>query len=269
MRDLFFDRVFRSPQTSANYRMGMSHAQLFLISNLIPVLPDPVTVGEAPMSPPYEVVWFEWAVGGMLQGALVLSERVDNDGWMVVILPAAKMGLQKSPMNIPLGFRFKLDGSGRSATPDKGLVIETGPGVNGTMLENKSDTEIVLAEIFPPVVFALTMLHCKNVSAIETGGPSVQRGGRSSRSHLRRHHVLQVRPMGGKSVSNNRGQHESVAMSLHFVRGHFKTYTDDAPLFGRLTGSYWWESHARGDASVGIVTKDYNVNSPIGNGDTP
>jgi len=46
---------------------------------------------------------------------------------------------------------------------------------------------------------------------------------------------------------------------LHLCRGHFKTYTKDNPLFGSLTGRYWWQPHARGDKSQGVVMKDYEV----------
>lgn len=34
--------------------------------------------------------------------------------------------------------------------------------------------------------------------------------------------------------------------NAHIVRGHFATYTDDAPLFGKYTGTYWRPAHARG-----------------------
>lgn len=51
-----------------------------------------------------------------------------------------------------------------------------------------------------------------------------------------------------------RGQRESI-----LVRGHFKTYTEEAPLFGKLTGTFWVPSHARGDASLGLAEKDYNL----------
>jgi hypothetical protein len=46
---------------------------------------------------------------------------------------------------------------------------------------------------------------------------------------------------------------------LHLCRGHFKNYTVENPLFGRLTGRYWWQPHARGDKTKGVVMKDYKV----------
>ena len=46
---------------------------------------------------------------------------------------------------------------------------------------------------------------------------------------------------------------------LHLCRGHFKTYTEDKPLLGKFTGRYWWQPHARGDKTKGVVMKDYEV----------
>lgn len=48
-------------------------------------------------------------------------------------------------------------------------------------------------------------------------------------------------------------------LPLHLVRGHLATYTDEAPLFGKHTGTYWRPAHARGNPEKGISTKDYRV----------
>jgi hypothetical protein len=46
---------------------------------------------------------------------------------------------------------------------------------------------------------------------------------------------------------------------LHLVRGHFKTYTDDKPLFGKQTGTWWWGWQARGNADAGQRDHAYEV----------
>ena len=51
---------------------------------------------------------------------------------------------------------------------------------------------------------------------------------------------------------------------LHHRRGHFKTYTPDAPLFGRLTGTYWWDPSLRGSADKGVVKKTYKLKTERG-----
>jgi hypothetical protein len=50
--------------------------------------------------------------------------------------------------------------------------------------------------------------------------------------------------------------------SFHFCRSHFKTYTEEKPLFGKYVGDFWWDAHARGSIKKGLVTKDYKINSP-------
>ena len=50
--------------------------------------------------------------------------------------------------------------------------------------------------------------------------------------------------------------------ALHLCRGHFKTFTADAPLLGRATGTYFWAPHIRGTQNEGVVIKDYRVQAP-------
>ena len=130
MRDLFFDRVFRSPQTSVNYRQEMSNAHLFLISNLIPVLPNPVRFNGAASAPPYEKMWLEWqGIAGESLGALVLSGRPEGGGWRMAIIPAivdsavVEMRRLNFIGDLPLSFRIELDAYGRSNDFGSGLKI--------------------------------------------------------------------------------------------------------------------------------------------------
>lgn len=57
----------------------------------------------------------------------------------------------------------------------------------------------------------------------------------------------------------NREIAEARMLGLHIVRGHEKTYTDEAPLFGKITGTFFWPPHARGDIRHGVIVKDYKV----------
>ena len=76
------------------------------------------------------------------------------------------------------------------------------------------------------------------------------------RQPLFTYHTLVLKPVGKKQESipkhlwNNR---------IHLQRGHFKTYTTDKPLFGHITGRFWWQPHVRGQNKNGVVMKDYSV----------
>lgn len=48
-------------------------------------------------------------------------------------------------------------------------------------------------------------------------------------------------------------------VAFHMCRGHFKTYTKDAPLFGKYVGTFWWQPQARGTIDEGIIEKEYFV----------
>lgn len=47
--------------------------------------------------------------------------------------------------------------------------------------------------------------------------------------------------------------------SAHICRGHFKHYTEEAPLFGHYTGTVWCPMHLKGDENIGTIKKDYKI----------
>jgi hypothetical protein len=109
------------------------------------------------------------------------------------------------------------------------------------------------------VMQALSILNCKNITTIDNPPPAKLNKKRlkKRKQELFSYKTLIIRPTGNKQgiqqaqgLWNNR---------VHICRGHFKTYTEERPLFGRLTGRYWWQPHARGDKDVGVIQKDYKV----------
>jgi hypothetical protein len=45
----------------------------------------------------------------------------------------------------------------------------------------------------------------------------------------------------------------------HEVRGHYKFFSDDSPLFGKHTGVFWWTPQVRGKVEKGKIEKEYNL----------
>jgi len=70
------------------------------------------------------------------------------------------------------------------------------------------------------------------------------------------YHTLVIMPTGKRQESIPKHLLEN---RIHLARGHFKTYNEDNPLFGKLTGRYWWQPHVRGRNKNGIVMKDYDA----------
>jgi hypothetical protein len=77
-----------------------------------------------------------------------------------------------------------------------------------------------------------------------------------------RYHTINIEPM--KKVLRTEGQIESQGLkrALHICRGHFSTYSEERPLFGKVAGTFWIPAHVRGEAKEGLVISDYRVKGP-------
>jgi hypothetical protein len=109
------------------------------------------------------------------------------------------------------------------------------------------------------VATAFSLLNAKNIVR-EPVHPAPQSRASRRRGDLapHRYHVLRVAV---PSVSRTRGESSpdsGASVAIHWVRGHFKRYAPQRPLFGRLTGMYWWQHHLAGRAPR-LVEKDYRL----------
>ena len=116
-------------------------------------------------------------------------------------------------------------------------------------------------ELLYAALLAVSFCHCKNVDQAE-----VQPGEKLSRSFQRRHGrpltrywVLDIEPMKRVLARDGQADQRGLGHALHICRGHFKTFTTDAPLFGTVTGTHWWADQVRGSTDLGVIDKDYRV----------
>lgn len=164
------------------------------------------------------------------------------------------MALKKNGAAFPTGLLWSV---GVSET-GKGLSRTCWPGIFAG--HYGGDPAQLNAEMHLPWL-VLSFMHCKNVRRIEcteAAGPEDKWLRRKKLPRLV-YHQLDIGPM--REVLTTEGQMESVGLkrALHICRGHFATYSDERPLFGKYTGQFWKPSHVRGAAEFGIVQKDYNV----------
>lgn len=122
----------------------------------------------------------------------------------------------------------------------------------------------VLGGTVMPALLAISFLHCKNVATV-TQTPPAKLSKAAQKRHgkpLVRYHMLNIEPM--KQVLKHEGQSEKTGLkrALHICRGHFAHYTEEKPLFGRVSGRFWIPSHVRGSLDEGIVDKDYRIKEP-------
>ena len=147
---------------------------------------------------------------------------------------------------------------------DFNRIISSTSLLNNTFIRKfqEDTTKLVYFTITNLTFFSLALLNTKNIEMVDSH-TSAKGGKRRNRYKGERHYTLRIRPDSSRSANNEEDhQPTGVKSSFHFARGHFKTYTEDAPLFGKYTGTYWWEAHARGAKSSGEITKDYKVIYP-------
>lgn len=106
----------------------------------------------------------------------------------------------------------------------------------------------------------LKLLTCKNVELEQINPHEKLNKIRLKRGKLPHYSysVLTVNPFGNKKhyTANRLDDHHN---RIHFQRGHFKHFSDDKPLFGKLSGIYWWQPHLRGQNKDGFVDKEYHI----------
>jgi hypothetical protein len=208
-------------------------------------------------------------------GVLFSAElHTSGDGWT---LHGALVGEWKRghPVGPLVRWQMRLDATGLIVSADDEawtLVVGEHPGPPGKLLIVKPEIADVPddqaynfasrgIDLLSPGLFSISLMHCKNVALRGIDPPD-----RLSKSHVKktgnpltRYHVLEIAPMRRILDSEGEAQTKGLGHALHICRGHFKTFTEDAPLFGRRVGTYWWPAHVRGSSSEGVVEKDYRI----------
>jgi hypothetical protein len=153
------------------------------------------------------------------------------------------------------------------------LVAEDGSCVDARVVEQQCTgaTDDETAEfrkaymnLMQPAFLTTSFMHCRNVSQTTvTPLPKLAKAHRKRHGvPLVRYRTINIDPM--RQVLRSEGQaHETgIKRALHICRGHFRTYTEDKPLFGKVTGTFFVPMHARGSAREGVVVQDYLVKAP-------
>lgn len=109
---------------------------------------------------------------------------------------------------------------------------------------------------------ALTLIHCRNVTTRKAGDIGLRRSGAEKRRGAPRieYHTIVLPGMPVEREKDRRARKPTRdLMAVHRVRGHFKTFTADAPLLGQHVGTYWWGWQVRGSTKNGMVVSDYEM----------
>jgi hypothetical protein len=160
---------------------------------------------------------------------------------------------RRHDMTVGSLYGLYLDEQGRTIS---GLQTSSTPRTSpleDLLFDPQQLADIVNAGIIP-LLFALSLMHCKNVETIQSAPvpPKVAKARAKSGVPDIRYRTIVVHPVARRSVSDNGkgGKH-----TLRGVRGHFKHFEQGKGLFGKWHGTYWW-----GDWRVAdIETREYGV----------
>ncbi len=105
----------------------------------------------------------------------------------------------------------------------------------------------------------ISFMHCKNVRQIESKETASEKFHKQYGVPKYTYRTIQIDPM--KEVLRREGKSETDGMqrAMHICRGHFSTYSEDKPLFGKYPGTFYVPDHVRGNKKRGEVVKDYDV----------
>lgn len=227
-----------------------------------------------PLRPPFPEMWIEWSVPDRVRDGDGKWIETD-DGRPRKYFAVASEGDPYPHPTVPDGAVSSLNLFGGSFhrgyvrmftgfltvyLDADGMPIQTGSTCIGVVGETDFDNKWLV--VLKPAVFAIGMMNCKNVSlpTRTTGSRSSKKAARKRVPRLDFHTIV----LPGSRGSSGNGSGEPANHAAHKVRGHFKTYTEDAPLMGRHVGTYWWGWQARGNKRNGVTVTDYRIKAGTG-----
>lgn len=204
------------------------------------------------------------SIGTQIVQRGVLAEVVDQEnGWQYVFTPFA--WYQPAQGSTAVGThtvngRIYLDIDKAGSILDNLEEVHTAVFDRSELTANKMRSYV---SFLPFVLKALSVLHQRTV--VER----VTHTRQQRRQHQRRHkaemadyYLLTVKPSQQlESMADVARPVAPVSKREHVVRGHFRYYTPERPLFGRYSGMVWIAEHHRGDPDAGNIRKDYLVDN--------
>lgn len=216
------------------------------------------------VAPPLENIFvqFVWEMWDM--GILVQSTRLKDQSaeWLLKASLWLHPKYQQNLTEPIVNWIIPVDKEGRFDDIDAQFSDEYNRIFNADKSTEFDEVTTFIAYSVTCALFTINFMNCKNVILEEQ--PLSSRDRRMEQKHGKqafRYHLLKVRSA-SKTYALGDGKGSRDQYSTHIVRGHFKTYTDAAPLMGRFVGTYWWESHVAGRDKSHVVDKDYVVEIP-------
>lgn len=291
MSDRLADLIVRSENWPKAFRMRMVKRPKVVCDELSAMywLGKPVwsfSEDTGPLRLPYPHLWIEWRIPrycvtvdpgdevvSPLRQAAVAVHEVEKDHpdfqvggrfqvpadapvrrgsrWLLFDIWQQQRGGQQKIVRSPLTALLATDDMG-SYVAHLVLIPLSHPGLTPDRFREMAPSADMAIW---PACLAIGFMNCRNVSLTEPEPGTRRRRGRGEAKPQKYRRIIVPGQPAHKSDANGGGD----PAALHVVRGHFKTYTSDAPLMGAHTGTYWWSHHARGKGEGKPRTPEYEV----------
>jgi len=131
-----------------------------------------------------------------------------------------------------------------------------------SLFEFKNDTKDIQKTLGAVLNYFLVLYNQRYI-VTETIHQEKPGSKRKKKNRLFDYKVLSVKlPRGGKRYRYDSNDNKSKGIvPFTWVAGIWKTYTEEAPMFGNpnLFGDFWIPSYVRGSKQAGFISKDYSV----------
>lgn len=214
---------------------------------------EDVGLTKLPTKPPFPRIWGEFPFEG---GGSRLCGYLDQTDDRTMILRVFQSGPGETLFVHPVYVYMELDDQGQ--VPDE-LMSGHWPATLSD--EDQGNVQRTAQCMAFAMLAAFAFSHCKNVELVERlPKRHEQREAKRRGEPILKYHEIVIDPKKPQKPSTGAKRNDDhPAKALHFVRGHFATYTSERPLFGKYTGTYWVPAHVRGDAEAGMVKSTYLV----------
>ncbi len=224
-------------------------------------------------SPPFERFMVELKTPSNRRGAVLIhaqemqeDESAEHNGarWLLVAIGLARLDTGSIiVMNEILS--IYVSGSGKVlnhdiyfAKPQAGLLVSKA----GHALQKPQEaTAAMLTCMTHVALLNVSFFHCRNLVSVTHTAPRENQKARqkSNKEPFVAYRTIFIDSVAREVESHSDGTGSGLKKALHICRGHFRTYTPEAPLFGHVTGTVWCPQHTRGRLKEGCSIKQYKV----------
>lgn len=226
------------------------------------------SIGELRLKLPFPIMFLEWQTGWkngvlsieLLQDTPMFEESRKKFDCYCANIIVNQIFMTSDGMPYPVGVQYmRLD---EEYIQQESITFTT-KNRPDALLSFDADPRDYFDMIGAMAMYAVGIMNCRNVSFTDCV-PLIDDSAAYERHFgvpLTKYKTLAIKSM-SKRAASDQPQQQFDVIPLHLRRGNFAHYTEDAPLFGKFTGTFWRPATVVGSEKNGIVVKDYKVLVP-------